>query len=322
MEKLKLIGDHPTMHAIDALIGKVAATDATVLITGESGTGKEVVARAIHARSARADRPFTALNCGAIPGDLLESELFGHERGAVTGALTARAGAFQTANRGTLLLDEIGELSPAAQVKLLRVLQDRQIRPVGSDRLVRTDVRVIAATNRHLRTLVERGAFREDLYYRLDVVTVALPRLRERRSDVPLLAAEFLRRANARRAAADVALDDAAMELLWEYDWPGNVRELENVIERVVALAEGPIIRAADLPADLRVLPMRRLTPQAVLTDAFDLTKAVADFENGLIHEALRRAKGNRQAAARLLGLGRTTLVAKMARQPHVFARV
>src|SRR5689334_675568 len=205
---------------------------------GESGTGKELVARAIHAASSRADRPFIPVNCGAIPAELLESEMFGHERGAFTGAIGQRAGMFQLANGGTIFLDEVGEMSPTLQVKLLRVLQDREVRPVGGDRPLKVDVRVLAASNKDLAAEVEGGRFREDLFYRLQVIPIVMPPLRERRSDVPLLITHFLEKHNKKRGGRPVTMTEEAKVHLWEYDWPGNVRELENLLERLVILSE------------------------------------------------------------------------------------
>ncbi len=313
---VQLIGQHPLIVRIHDLIRRVGPTEATILILGESGTGKEVAARSIHAASQRADRPFIPVNCGAIPADLLESEMFGHERGAFTGAVGARAGMFQLANGGTIFLDEISEMSPVLQVKLLRVLQDREVRPVGADRSSRVDVRVITATNKDLAVQVEKGLFREDLFYRLEVIPIALPPLRERRSDVPLLVRHFLERHNQKRPGMSVTITEEAMVHLWEYDWPGNVRELENLIERLVILSEDGVVRTEHLPPTIRSFISEKKIPRPVMTEeGLDLTNAVEEFENRLIEEALRRTKGNKQAAARLLGLKRTTLVAKLRRR-------
>ena len=311
-----LIGDHPLMHRIRGLIKRVAVTDATCLVLGESGTGKELAAREIHAHSRRAERPFIPVNCGAIPADLLESEMFGHEKGSFTGAVGTRAGMFQLASGGTIFLDEISEMSPVLQVKLLRVLQDHEIRPVGADRSSIVDVRVIAATNKDLSSQVDRGLFREDLYYRLEVIPVNLPPLRERRSDIPLLVRHFLAGHNGKRQDSDVTITEEAMVHLWEYDWPGNVRELENLLERLVILSEDGLIRVENLPPSIRSFISEKKIPKPVMSeDGLDLTGAVEEFENRLIDEALRRTKGNKQAAARLLGLKRTTLVAKLRRR-------
>ena len=311
-QAVRLIGEHLLVRQVSDLARRVAASDATVLLLGESGTGKEVLARSIHVTGPRRERPFVAVNCGAIPTELLESEMFGHERGAFTGATIARAGLFAQAHGGTIFLDEIAEMSPALQVKLLRVLQDREVRPVGSDRSQRVDVRVIAATNKDLSEQVRRGAFREDLFYRIQVVPIALPPLRERRSDVPILVEHFLARHNAGRPRP-MQIAEEALVHLWEYDWPGNVRELENVIERLVVLCEGDRIGVADLPPAVRAFLSEKRLPKPVLgADGIDLNRAVEEFEGRLIAEALERTRGNKQAAARLLGLKRTTLVAKL----------
>jgi transcriptional regulator with PAS, ATPase and Fis domain len=311
-----LIGEHPLVQRISQLVRKVAPTDATILIMGESGTGKELIARAVHALSPRVDRPFIPVNCGAIPAELLESEMFGHERGAFTGAIGQRAGMFQLANGGTIFLDEVGEMSPTLQVKLLRVLQDREVRPVGGDRTTRIDLRVVAASNKDLAAEVDAGRFREDLFYRLQVIPIVMPPLRERRSDVPLLIQHFLRRLNDKRAGTPVHISDEAMVHLWEYDWPGNVRELENLLERLVILCEDDHIELQHLPTQIRSLISEKKIPRPTLGDhGIDFNTAVEEFENRLIEEALRRTKGNKQAAARLLGLKRTTLVAKLRRR-------
>jgi two-component system, NtrC family, response regulator PilR len=311
-----LIGQHPLIERIQMLIRKVAGTDATVLISGESGTGKELVARQIHTLSGRSEGPFIALNCGAIPAELLESELFGHERGAFTGAIGARHGMFQVARGGTIFLDEVAEMSPPLQVKLLRVLQEREFRPVGADRTIKCDVRVIAASNKELFDEVSKGRFREDLFYRLQVIPIRLPPLRDRRSDVPLLIEHFLEKMNARRPQGPVRLSEAAQVQLWEYDWPGNVRELENVVEQLVILADGDTVEVDNLPSSVRRFVAGKRNPTPTLTDSeFDFNSAVEAFESQLIQEALQRSGGNKQAAARLLGLKRTTLVAKLRRR-------
>ena len=311
-----LIGEHSLIQKITVLVKKVAATDATILIMGESGTGKELVARAIHASSPRSDRPFIPVNCGAIPAELLESEMFGHERGAFTGAIGQRAGMFQLANGGTIFLDEVGEMNPTLQVKLLRVLQDREVRPVGADRVMKVDVRVIAASNKELAAEVEAGNFREDLFYRLQVIPIVMPPLRERRSDIPLLVRHFLEKHNRKRPGRPAEIAEDAMVHLWEYDWPGNVRELENLLERLVILSEDGRIEVDHLPPSIRSFISEKKIPRPTLgEEGLDLNSAVEEFENRLIEEALRRTKGNKQAAARLLGLKRTTLVAKLRRR-------
>ena len=318
--KPQLIGEHPLVEQLRSLVRKVAGTDVTVLVHGESGTGKEVVARMIHAESARADQPFIAVNCGAIPADLLESEMFGHERGSFTGAVGSRAGLFQLAHKGTIFLDEIAEMSPALQVKLLRVLQEREVRPVGSDRTTRIDVRVIAATNKELEKQIAAGRFREDLFYRLNVVPVSMPPLRERRSDVPVLVEHFLAKLTARHGRDPMTVTEEALVLLWEFAWPGNVRQLENVIERLVILSDTGVIGADDLPSSMRTFITRGCIPEVRVSDTgVDLNRIVEEFENGLITKALSRTQGNKQAAARLLGLNRTTLVAKLRRREDLF---
>jgi len=318
MDNLLVKGSHPVVEKILSICRRVALTDSTVLVMGESGTGKELIARFIHSSSKRASNPFIAVNCGAIPPDLLESEMFGHERGAFTGAVGSRMGLFQLANGGTIFLDEIGEMSAALQVKLLRVLQEREIRPVGADRTIKVDVRVIAASNRDLAAEVEKGRFREDLFYRLQVIPIVVPPLRERRSDIPLLVQHFLDKHNQQRSGQPCRIADDAMVHLWEYDWPGNVRELENLIERMVILSDDGVIRIESLPPNIRSFISDKKIPRPTLTEeGIDLNQAVEEFEYRLIDEALRRTKGNKQAAARLLGLKRTTLVAKLRRKTN-----
>ena len=310
-----LIGEHLLMKKIDSVVRQVAATDATVLIIGESGTGKELVARALHTGSPRQDQPFVPVNCAAIPEELLESELFGHTRGAFTGAHSGRAGMFQLANGGTLFLDEVGDMPLVLQAKLLRVLQDKHVRPIGSDRTVSVDVRVIAATNKNLEKAVEQSTFREDLFYRLQVIPIHLPPLRARRSDIPLLLQHFLERAN-RKYGRDAQLTPEAMVHLWEYDWPGNVRELENIIERLVVLNEMGRIDIEDLPSSVRIFISEKKVPTPTLDNGeLNLQQAVELFENRLIDEALRRTNGNRSAAAQMLGVKRTTLLSKLRRK-------
>ena len=307
-----IIGEHPLMQRINALITRVANTDATVLITGESGTGKEVVARAIHSLSQRVHRPFVPINCAAIPHELLESELFGHARGAFTGAHSARAGMFQLAEGGTIFLDEVGEIPLTLQPKLLRVLQCGEVRPVGSDQTTAIDVRVIAATNKDLSKELQAGTFREDLFYRLQVIPLHLPPLRSRRSDVSLLLAHFLEKSN-RKYAASAIISEEASVYLWEYDWPGNVRELENVVERLVVLCENGQIGLNDLPANIASFVSEKKLPQPTLiNNNMDFRSALRQFEQRLIDEALRLANGNKAMAARMLKIKRTTLVAKL----------
>ena len=311
-----LIGEHPTIIKLRALVDRVAATDATVLITGESGSGKEVVARAIHAQSSRHGRAFVPVNCAAIPHELLESEMFGHERGEFTGAAAGRHGLFSTADGGTLFLDEIGEMPLQLQAKLLRVLEDGIVRPVGSDRSAKVDARVIAASNNDLVAAVKKGGFREDLFYRLQVVPISIPPLRERRSDIPLLVEFFLDKIRARLAGRDWNVTREAMVHLWSYDWPGNVRELENMVERLVILCEDSIIDAPLLPSNLvtgsRLAETR--IPATLGETGVNLSALVRELEGRMINEALKQTGGNKQAAARLLGLKRTTFSAKLRR--------
>lgn len=306
------IGSHPFILRINALVRKVAPTDATILITGESGTGKEVIARNIHNLSLRSHRPFVPVNCAAIPHELLESELFGHSRGAFTGALNSRSGLFQLAEGGTIFLDEIGEIPLSLQPKLLRVLQNGEVRPVGADQAVATDVRVIAATNKDLTEELEAGTFREDLYYRLQVIPIHLPPLRSRRSDIAELIEYFLDRSN-RKYSMSAALSGEASVYLWEYDWPGNVRELENVVERLVVLCENGIVGLSDLPLNISKFLSEKKIPQPTLINKeLDFRAALRQYEQRLLDEALRLADGNKAMAARMLKLKRTTLVAKL----------
>jgi len=300
------------MRRIHALVQRIAVTDATVLITGESGTGKEVVARILHNLSPRADRLFVPINCAAIPHDLLESELFGHARGAFTGAHTARAGMFQLADGGTVFLDEIGEIPLTLQPKLLRVLQNGEVRPVGADRSVVVNVRVIAATNKDLSQELKAGTFREDLFYRLQVIPIHLPPLRSRRSDIPLLISHFLEKSNSKYGMAAKISSEASV-YLWEYDWPGNVRELENVVERLVVLCENGQVGLSDLPPNICSFVSEKKIPQPTLVNKeLDFRLALRQFEQRLIDEAMRLADGNKALAARMLKLKRTTLVAKL----------
>lgn len=311
-----LVGEHQTIVKLRALVERVAATDATVLITGESGSGKEVIARAIHTLSARANRSFVPVNCAAIPQDLLESEMFGHERGAFTGAAGPRHGLFSAADGGTIFLDEIGEMPLKLQAKLLRVLEDGVVRPVGSDRATRVDARIIAASNADLMTAVRKGGFREDLFYRLQVVPIHIPPLRERRSDIPLLVEYFLDRMRQRLPGRDWTVSREAMVHLWSYDWPGNVRELENMVERLVIMCEDSVIDTPLLPPNLVTagrIADTRITP-ALGEKGINLAAMVRELEGRMINEALKQTGGNKQAAARLLGLKRTTFSAKLRR--------
>jgi transcriptional regulator with GAF, ATPase, and Fis domain len=288
-----LVGEHPAIVKLRALVERVAPTELTVLITGESGTGKEVVARAIHALSPRRHQPFVAVNCAAIPHDLLESEMFGHERGAFTGAAGSRHGLLTTADRGTIFLDEIGEMPNALQAKLLRVLEDGEVRPVGSDRATRVNVRVIAASNLDLASAVDTGVFRADLFYRLQVLPIVIPPLRERRSDIPLLTEFFLDRVRERTPSRSIAISREAMVALWSYDWPGNVRELEHMVERLAILCEDSTIETAILPESLAVgaRPATAPIPVRLGEAGVNLNNLVRELEGRLIREYILDAK-------------------------------
>jgi DNA-binding NtrC family response regulator len=286
----------------------VADTNATVLITGENGTGKEVLARAIHEESARRDRPFVAVSCAALPEQLIESELFGHVRGAFTDAKSDRVGRFELADGGTLFLDEIGELTPAVQVKLLRVIERREFERVGSNRVVEVDIRLVAATNRDLEKEVSEGRFREDLFYRLNVVPLHLPPLRERREDIPVLAAHFAAKAAEKHARATPELDPALVEALQEYDWPGNVRELENLVERLVVLTKGARLGVEFLPDKMLRAPRADATAATGGEDETTLEGATIAMRRRMVIGALQAEGGNRVAAARRLGISRSYL--------------
>ena len=311
-----MVGKSAPMQALYQLIETVATTNATVLIAGETGTGKEMVARAIHQSSLRRPHKFVAINCGAIPEALLEAELFGHVRGAFTGAVGTRQGRLEQADKGTLFLDEVGNMPSALQMKLLRVLQEREFERVGDSRTIKVDVRVIAATNADLARMVKEGTFREDLFYRLNVVAVQLPSLRDRSEDIPLLVARFIDKLDpAGDGREPVVVSQDAMRRLMACAWPGNVRQLANVIERALALGGGRRrIEVDDLPPDLRIEASPPAIAPRLAEDGVDLPALVIDFERQLIDQALARTDGNRGAAARLLGLKRTTLVEKLRR--------
>ncbi|MCK8602448.1 sigma-54-dependent transcriptional regulator [Desulfoferrobacter suflitae] len=309
-----IIGRSAPMEALYRIIRRVAKTDSTVLLTGESGTGKELIANAIHFSSDRNNKPIVPINCGAIPEELLESELFGHEKGAFTGAVKERKGRFELAHRGTIFLDEIGEMPLKLQVKLLRFLQERKFERIGGGRTIQVDVRIIAATNKDLEKAVENGEFREDLYYRINVIPIRVPPLRERDGDVALIAQHFLRQHCMEKGVSLKKLTSSAMAALEAYEWPGNVRELENLIERLVILTEADVIQMNDLPARIRRQPKSHVENKEQLIEAggVDLKKTLDELENRLIMEALEKANGVRARAAQLLGLNRTTLVEKM----------
>ncbi len=309
-----IIGASKSMDKMYEIIERVADSDSTVLIQGESGTGKELVARTIHFNSPRKDGPFIPINCGAIPEGLLESELFGHEKGAFTGAVATRLGRFELANGGTIFLDEVGEMPPALQVKLLRVLQSREFERVGGTKTIKVDIRILAATNQDLEEALKSGKFREDLYYRLNVVQIHIPPLRERKDDVPLLLDHFVVFFNERKKKNIQGFSSDAMKLLMDYRWPGNVREIENLIERLAILKGSGIIEAQDLPEKIStVYPITASGPISRFPDeGVDLTMEINEFENRLILSAMEKANGVKSRAAHLLRLNRTTLVEKM----------
>jgi two-component system, NtrC family, response regulator PilR len=298
-----IIGRSDGMAAVFRLIETVASTTSTILVTGESGTGKELVARAIHFNSPRRDRPFVALNCGALPETLLESELFGHMRGAFTGAATNKKGLIELAERGTVFLDEIAEMTPMVQVKLLRVLQDRRFRRLGGLEEVEADIRIIAATNQDLAKLVSENKFREDLFYRINVIPIHLPPLRERREDIPLLADHFLARFRDQMGKRVTGISGEAIRVLEAYHWPGNIRELENVIERAVALEQTPVILPDTLSPIVRGGAPKSAGAIDLPDTGFDLEAHVREVERGYIAEALRRAGGVQSKAADILGM-------------------
>lgn len=324
-----IIGESPALQEVFQVLGKVAPTDSTVLVTGESGTGKELLVRALHHNSRRRDQPFVPINCGAIPKELLESELFGHEKGAFTHAIRSRSGRFELADGGTIFLDEIGEMDFSLQVKILRVLQEKEIERVGGTSVKKVDVRVVAATNRELEREVAEGRFREDLFYRLNVIPLQLPALRERGEDVLLLARHFLQRFCKDKERGELRLSPEAENMLLAYSWPGNVRELENFMERLSILCDGTSVGLEDLPGKiLREVgeePVARPAPAASIPAGFrwprlrDMKEkdfALKDFleqmEDRLILEALEQVGGVKNQAAELLGIKRTTLIEKM----------
>jgi len=321
-----LVGNSPQMQEVYGLIKKVSDTDATILIEGESGTGKELIAKTIHYNSSRAQHPFIPFNCAAIPKDLLESELFGHERGAFTGAINTRIGRFERANGGTILLDEIGELHPSFQVKLLRVLQEREFERVGGSKTIKVDVRILAATNKNLERETKAGNFREDLFYRLNVIPLPIPPLRERPEDIPILTDHFINFFSKKRKRENVRMEPDVVDLFLQYSWPGNVREMENLIERILILNEGGVITIEDLPQRFQELsgaPRREQggglkrpgdpSREVSLPDrGVNLNTLVEEVEKSLINQAMKRSQGVKSKAAELLGLKRTTLLEKI----------
>jgi DNA-binding NtrC family response regulator len=314
MELSGIVGSSHKIQEVLRMIARLKDTRTPVLITGESGTGKELVARAIHYRGLLSKRPFVAVDCGSLVPTLIESELFGYEKGAFTGAIRSKEGLFQSANGGTIFLDEIGELSPELQAKLLRVLQEKEVRPVGSNQKFKVDVRVIAATNRDLEAAQKEGAFRKDLYFRLNVVTLNLPPLRERRSDVAPLVHYFLDRL---APGKTIAISPAAMKTMFQYDWPGNVRELENCIERAVALGDQEMIEVSDLPPAVRQQPERTTSGEAVVfaeESAVSSNTDLEELERETIQRVFEQVHGDKGRARKMLGISRATLYRKLKR--------
>ncbi len=314
----RILGSHPALLATFEVLRRVSKADCSLLVQGETGTGKELVAQAVHGASGRGAHPFVAVNCAAVPEQLMESELFGHGRGAFTGAQTARTGRFVAAHEGTLFLDEVGEMPLAVQAKLLRALQEKEIVPLGESKAIEVDVRVVAATHRDLEKRIEEKLFREDLLYRLDVVRVELPPLRERRSDIPALVEAFVEQASARHGASIAGIDVAALQALTAYHWPGNVRQLVNAVERMVLLRGEGTLSLDDVPPKLR--ESRRVEEASALglaspvlpEDGLDLRDTLERFESALIRQALERTGWNKNKAASILRLNRTTLVEKL----------
>ncbi len=306
-----IVGNSPAMLRVFDTIRRIAPSTATVLIRGENGTGKELVAKAIHSLSSRADEPFVALNCAALGGDgLLESELFGHERGAFTGAAASREGKFEYANGGTLFLDEVGDMPLSLQVKLLRVIEQREVVRLGSNKTVKVDVRLLCATNKDLETEIQEGRFREDLYYRIKVISVELPPLRERPTDIPLLARCFVRELSAAHGRDVTGITDAAVDALQTHPWPGNVRELRNTVETMILLSSGGLLDLHDLPPEVHQSPT---SPSTALVSVHDLAGYTLDqWEKELIRLQLERNEGNRSKVAKALGISERTLYRKL----------
>jgi len=304
----KIIGRSPSMKQLFETMALVAPSEATVLIVGESGTGKELIANAIHQNSARAARPFIKVNCAALPETLLESELFGHEKGAFTGAISRKQGRFQLAHQSSILLDEIGEMAPATQAKILRVLQEREFEPIGSSQSIKVDTRVIAATNKNLEEEIKAGRFREDLFYRINVVTIEVPPLRERHEDIPLLADFFLKRYAEKNRRVVKGFTPRAVDLMMRYNWPGNARELENVIERAVILTREEMITPLEFPEDLQKLDTEFHEARLDLHPG----RSLKEVEKEMILRTLEETGGNRTHAARILGISRRTLQLKL----------
>ena len=303
----EIIGKSSSMQKIFLLIDQISQTESTVLINGESGTGKELVARAIHSKSNRSENPFIKINCGALNDNLLESELFGHEKGAFTGAIKQKKGRFELADKGTLFLDEIGDVSGAMQVKLLRVIQEGEFERVGGEQTIKTSVRIIAATNKNLGKLITEGKFREDLYYRLSVILLSIPSLRERKDDIPLLVEHFLKKSAVKNGVEQKVVDQESINLLKEYSWPGNIRELENLVERLTVISEGKVIDSE--------LIARHLFSGIGMANSFEnlpLEEALYNFEKSLIVQAMKKSDGVKNRAAKMLGIGTSVLYYKL----------
>ncbi|MEE9536225.1 MAG: sigma-54 dependent transcriptional regulator [Desulfobacterales bacterium] len=310
-----IIGRSEKMQQVFHLVEKVADCDSTILITGETGTGKGLVAKAIHENSKRKNKPFISINCGAIPENLLESELFGHVRGAFTGATVSKPGKFELARSGTVFLDEIGDMSPDLQVKVLKVLEEGEFEQVGGAKTIKVDVRIIAATNRDLPDEVQKGNFREDLFYRLYVIPIGLPSLRERKTDIPYLTAYFMEMSNRKNNRQLDGITEDALQVMLSYSWPGNVRELRNVVERVVVLKGAGKMSAHDLPDELKGANGYKSSQSIEISDdGICLNSAVTEFEKALILQSLEKTKWVKNKAAKLLQLNRTTLVEKIKR--------
>lgn len=311
-----IVGESPAISRVAKIIEKVARTDSSVLVTGESGTGKELIAKAIHNLSRRNNNDLVIINCGAIPGNLLESELFGHEKGAFTGAVSSHTGRFERAHKGTLFLDEIGEMSPVLQVKLLRAIQEQQFEKVGGSKPVHVDVRFISATNKNLKKAIEENEFREDLYYRLNVIPIEVPALRERKTDIPLLCSFFLERLARRFEEPVKTLSKEASSILMGYHWPGNIRELENIMEQVAVMCEGSEITADDIPFNLKENSSETCSSSEIIINTIEsgisFNDAVDNYQRALILEALRKTGWVKAKAAKLLKMNRTTLVEKI----------
>ena len=310
-----IVGESTKMQEVFRLVERVADSDSTILINGETGTGKGLIAHAIHKQSYRRDQPFVSINCGAIPENLLESELFGHVKGAFTGATSNKIGKFEAADGGTIFLDEIGDMSQDLQVKILKVLEEQQFEPVGGCKTVTVDVRIVAATHRDLEEEVQKGNFREDLFYRLYVIPIKLPSLRERRSDIPHFVAHFIDRLNRLKKTSVNSISDETLAVLFQHDWPGNVRELSNLMERLVVIKGEGEIGMDDLPEKMKNdAPKNSFSSLEITGDGLCLNTAVSEFEKRLIYQSLEKTKWVKNKAAQLLNVKRTTLVEKIKR--------